>query len=230
LQRGAGKEPGTVVLIEPRKHNALGFVVKNLLENLGPEWKMILFHGTENEEWVKNMMEGDWLAFKERITLSNLGTANLVYPGGYNTLLKSKEFHEKIPTELFLVAQTDSMICPQNKDLLDKFLQYDYIGAPWNIDIPAVGNGGFSLRRKSKMLEIIEKYPSVDPGDHEDRYYARNILEIGGKVPSKEEAREFSQEQMSFPMSFGVHAPWKHGIDILEDQCTGYSILKELQE
>jgi hypothetical protein len=109
-------------------------------------------------------------------------------------------------------------------------LQYDYIGAPWKIDIPAVGNGGFSLRRKSKMLEIIEKYPSVDPGDHEDRYYARNILEIGGKVPSKEEAREFSQEQMSFPMSFGVHAPWKHGIDISEDQCTGYSILKELQE
>ena len=40
----------------------------------------------------------------------------------------------------------------------DEFLEYDYIGAPWNVPAGSrnnIGNGGFSLRRK--FLEVSSK-------------------------------------------------------------------------
>jgi len=230
LQRGGAKEAGTVVLVEPRKHKALGFVVKNLMENLGPEWSLVLFHGTANKEWLEEKLQKELSMYKDRITLHNLMVENVSYPDGYNTLLTSREFHEKIPTELFLVAQTDSMICPQHKNLLDNFIQYDYVGGPWNggFDID-IGNGGFSLRRKSKMLEILDKYPVRPPNEYEDYYYGKRILDLNGKVPSKEEAKLFSQEEISSPKSFGVHKFWSKGIHVSEEQCRGVGELQSLQ-
>jgi hypothetical protein len=41
--------------------------------------------------------------------------------------------------------------------LIEKFIDYDYVGAPWNSMPLAVGNGGFSLRKRSTMLKIIDK-------------------------------------------------------------------------
>ena len=58
--------------------------------------------------------------------------------------LTSKEFYHNFPTEIFLIFQTDSVICNENKDLLDDFMKYDYVGAQWK---DAVGIGGFSLKK-----------------------------------------------------------------------------------
>lgn len=64
--------------------------------------------------------------------------------------------YENIPTETFLIFQTDTLINPKYKDLIYEFIDYDYVGAPW-ISNGDVGNGGLSLRKKSKMIEIIKK-------------------------------------------------------------------------
>jgi hypothetical protein len=80
---------------------------------------------------------------------------------------------------MFLVFQTDSMIL--NKDRIYDFMNYDYVGAPFNTkfkwlqkypktDFYNVGNGGLSLRRKSKMMEILlnNKLKNIN----EDTYFA----------------------------------------------------------
>ena len=103
-----------------------------------------------------------------------------------------------------MVFQTDTLIL--NKSLLNNFLKYDYVGAPWLNKL--VGNGGLSLRSKSKMIEVCK---AVDPNfvDHEDNYFCwQNIIQL--KRPSFEEAQTFSVETVFHEKSFGIHAPWKH--------------------
>ena len=165
----------TALIIEPRKHRAFEFVMNNFLTNLDERWNFMVFHGTENELYVNEILTTKFQDQSERITTINLGVPNMTIDE-YSALMMSKDFLDKIPTEVFLVFQTDSMICPNFKDNLEKFIPYDYVGAPWTWKHPpwrapqenptaedAVGNGGLSLRRKTKMLEILEKCPVLKP-------------------------------------------------------------------
>ena len=214
----------TAFIIEPRKHKALEFVLKNFLENLSNEWSFIIFHGNLNKEYVKNIVDTKLSKYKNRITLKSIHKDN-IGASEYSQLLTSRSFYKQIPTEIFLIFQTDSMIIPKNKDNILKFLDYDYVGAP--ILFRSVGNGGLSLRRKSKMLEIIDKVPymripfikSSHCIDHEDIYFSLSahyrilaslMTDISINKPSAEEAELFSSESYINSKSFGIHAPWKY--------------------
>lgn len=192
----------TAVIVEPRKHAALAHVLKNFLENLSDEWNIILYHGTQNVEYVNAILA---TIGTSRISLRNLGVANLTIPD-YNRLMTSPAFYVTLPTETILVFQTDTLIFPKHKDLINKFLEYHYVGAPWPRKSPAsLGNGGLSLRKKSKMLEIIAKNPYR--GQPEDVYFSipRNVTLY---TPSHEEAMQFSVENIFSNVSFGGHQPW----------------------
>jgi hypothetical protein len=191
----------TAVIVEPRKHKALPFVLENFLTNLSDEWDIIIMHGNKNEEYVDDIIENSLSSFENRISKVNLNVDNLTI-SDYNNMLKSKEFYEKIPTEIFLIFQTDTVICENDKDLINKFLEYDYVGAPWRNG--GVGNGGLSLRRKSKMLEIISNCPTKN--ENEDVFFANPCVDI--YKPSYEDAKEFSVEQVYNKRSFGVHKAW----------------------
>jgi hypothetical protein len=79
--------------------------------------------------------------------------------GTYNALLLSKTFYTRFAAyEHVLIHQLDAFVFA---DALDRFcaLRYDYIGAPWSHDPSArriVGNGGFSLRRVSTALRVLD--------------------------------------------------------------------------
>jgi len=192
----------TAIIVEPRRHAALEFVLTNFLENLSDEWNIIVFHGTENIEYVANI-SNKLEKIKKRITLHNLGIRNLT-TSDYSRLFATRSFYNNIPTETFLVFQTDTMIFAKNKDILHQFMAYDYVGAPWPSAMHGtrVGNGGLSLRKKSKMLHIIDSRPYR--GEPEDVYFSSNPL----YKPTVEEALRFSVEQIFFPESFGCHKPW----------------------
>ena len=69
--------------------------------------------------------------------------------------------NEVIDTEYALVVQGDGFILNGDKWNPD-FLNYDYIGSVWGLDVSErVGNGGFSLRSK-KFLEASTKLESDD--------------------------------------------------------------------
>ncbi len=123
------------------------------------------------------------------------------------------ELNKHVDTDYILLVQHDGFIL-NPKVWTDKFLKYDYIGAPWlvadwsvnNFDFPrellgqeVVGNGGFSLRSK-KLLSLTaelgeKKLTRFNPEDLAICIYHRELMEKNGiKFSPVELARQFSFE------------------------------------
>ena len=96
----------TAIIIEPRKHHALEFVLNNALYCLSSEWKIILFHGNDNVEYVNKIAER---LNTERLCLIQLNISNLDLFSYSGLLVTKSEIYDSIFTEHFLVFQTDSM-------------------------------------------------------------------------------------------------------------------------
>jgi hypothetical protein len=223
-------EKYTAIIVEPREHKALEFVLNNFVENLSDNWNFIIFHGNKNIDYILNILKTPLLSKNiYRIKLINLNVNNLTIRD-YNNLLVSKDFYNKIPTEVFLIFQTDSIICKENKNLINEFIKYDYVGAPLKVKL--VGNGGLSLRRKSKMLEILNNCEYKN--EPEDVYFSVACDNIDLNKPDYEKSKEFGVEAIYHPNSFGVHKLWKFlsekEIDDKNKYCTGVFELIELNK
>ena len=199
----------TAIIVEPRKHASFSFVLENFLKILSSEWNIIIFHGRLNNEYVNNIILNKLDHYKDRISTINLNVENLK-PSEYSFLFKQNFFYNKIPTETFLVFQTDTIIFEKNKELINIFLKYDYVGAPWGSSVKGinnfVGNGGLSLRKKSKMLEIIKN--DIDKYNLPEDVYFSCTDKVKLFKPSKEEAKLFSVEYLFSGVTFGTHQPW----------------------
>lgn len=194
----------TALIIEPREHPALSYVINNFLHNLSCEWDFIVFHGINNKDYVMDIVNN--LHDQDRFTLINLLVDNLD-PDAYSDLFKKDEFYSNIKTETFLIFQTDTMILEKNKNVINIMLNYDYVGAPWPWHNNAVGNGGLSLRKKSKMLEIIKK-KGYEPGN-EDVYFSF-VKNIRYNIPKYNIAKMFSVEGLFYLNPFGIHRCWHY--------------------
>lgn len=204
----------SAIIIEPRQHKALKYVLENFLINLSTEWNIILFHGTANINFINDILTTHLHNHKERVTLVNMHIDTLsirdycnIFFGRF--LINNRMIYDYIPTETFLVFQTDTLIL--NGPMINRFLEYDYVGAPWAhrpYNNQTVGNGGLSLRKKSKMLEIIKKENSkkmnVFP---EDVFFSCPEI-VSLNKPTHEEARFFSVEECFSRFSFGCHKTW----------------------
>jgi hypothetical protein len=198
----------TCVIVEPREHKYLLPVIDNMLNNIPNETIIQVYHGNRNKTTLLNEYK---TLVNEKIWLFDLELDNLTFKQ-YNTLLTSTTFYENVKGENMLVFQTDSCINSNNKHGYKEYLEYDYVGAPWknncdwvfvNNNPGKVGNGGFSLRKKSSCLKALQhvKYSS----GNEDMYFA-NIPFFN--YPSN--PKSFSVELCYHPNPFGVHAAWKH--------------------
>ena len=213
----------TAVIVEPREHKALDFVLQNFNDNLSVEWQFIVFHGNKNKEYTEKICKRIFIP--ERIKLENLNVDNLTITE-YNKLLYSEEFYNKIPTETFLIFQTDTIICSKHKELINKFLDYDYVGAPWiNKN---VGNGGLSLRKKSKMLEILNNC-NHDDNTNEDIFFSESCDKVTINKPTYDDAKLFSIETVNSDKSFGIHKAYNYlDINTINGWCPEINILNEL--
>jgi hypothetical protein len=104
-----------MIIVEPRKHKALPFVLQNFTENLNEDWNFIIYHGTQNESMVKSIISTFSESIKNLITLVNLKVKNISV-AGYSTMFFCPTFYHNIPTETFLIFQTDSIILRENKE------------------------------------------------------------------------------------------------------------------
>ena len=218
----------TAIIVEPRKHKALSFVLNNFCENLSNDWNFIIFHGNLNIDYISDIIKGKLSNHKHRISMLNLNVDNLTIPDYNRLFINNFEFYDKIPTEIFLVFQTDTMINTQYKDLINDFLEYDYVGAPWIWTTPygQVGNGGLSLRKKSKMLEIMKN--GKNKHLNEDVYFSMsNVIKLN--KPTFEKAKEFSMEMIFSEKSFGCHKSYAYiNNSILFKTYPDIELLKEL--
>jgi hypothetical protein len=232
-RQSGGSELGTAVIIEPRaaKQAALEFVIRNVVDNLPTNWNVLIFHGVENKEATTKFLETLSDTEKSRVSTKDIGLTNMD-TNAYNSLMMSDRLLDAIPTELFLIIQTDSMICSPGKGLLENFVKYDYVGAPWRGQEgeKAVGNGGFSLRRKSVMRKLVEKCDK--DGKNEDGFFAAGCEGAVAKRPPPEEAEKFSVETIfKGKQPFAIHNAWHYlrdKTDALDGMCPGYKKLVEL--
>lgn len=115
---------GVAVIVEPRRHYLLEFVLRNTAHFLGQHgWAMLVIHGTDNEAYVKGITDG-WsgVAFK------SIGKANQT-AAEYNHTCTTAEFWEYLRLhKRMAIFQTDMLWM---RELKPEFLQYDLIGAPW---------------------------------------------------------------------------------------------------
>lgn len=202
----------TAVIVEPRKHIALNLVLSNFNKNLNDDWKFLIYHGNLNEEFIREIIIANGM--ENRCKMISLNVDNLSI-NCYNKLLYSHFFYENIDTDFFLIFQTDTLISNKYKDNIYNFLNYHYVGAPWK-NLNKVGNGGLSLRKKSKMIEMTTKGGYIkNNGEfhYEDRFFTNTTgdnIDIDLNIPNVEEAKQFSVETIFSDNSFGLHKPWNY--------------------
>jgi hypothetical protein len=199
----------SAIMVEPRQHSAYELVLRNFLENLSSEWQFHLFVGHENEEYVRSIVNrmSDEKSKENRVCIHNIGISNLSAREYCKLFIDPSFLYHFIQTETFLVFQTDCLINPNDKHLINEFLylDYDYVGAPW-VHSQQVGNGGLSLRKKTKMLEIINN-KIWDGEEFEDYFFS---FYPGIHKPLASHAKFFSVETLFTEHSFGLHKCWNY--------------------
>lgn len=258
------------VIIEPRKHELLIPIVQNALTVLDKEWKIQIFHGTDNEAFIANSVLKYEIA-QGRIFMSSLGVDNITQPQ-YSKLMLMPYFWENVLGENILIFQTDSILCGSSSKKIDDFLKFDYVGAPYDDHVVGcfvyrdasgyraiserdiglsdlirtgateiqnhrtfVGNGGLSLRKRSKTLDVLLRFRISGSflWFAEDDYYSCIAQDVrtGMVAADLESAKTFSVGGIYQSDAFGVHQPWtflnKQDIDSLANSCQEYrSILR----
>lgn len=131
----------------------------------------------------------------------------------YNYVLTNPDFWFRfVHFDRVLIFQHDSKLL---KAIDDEFLDYDYVGAPWRVDMPwrlasgAGGNGGLSIRNPRVMRSICQTYP-YDRTANEDVYFCGWLERLGFKIAPEEVCRRFSCESVFFLGTCGYHAIDKH--------------------
>lgn len=112
-----------------------------------------------------------------------------------------------INTSHFLVVQYDSWVLDTSM-WIAKFLEFDYIGAPWKQyhDPWKVGNGGFSLRSTAFARWAAEHLTFKQPEDEAlCRTYRRELEGAGFKFAPLWAANIFAFEDILPRKTFGFH-------------------------
>lgn len=209
------------VLIEYRNFPHIEFILRNNINKLGSEWSHTIICGILNYEYILKITDN----ISSNIKVIKTPYENL-NQSTYSKFLSTIEFWNFFEGEKILIYQEDSIIFKSN---INDFMHWDYIGAPWpknqNDNINCVGNGGFSLRTKQCMIDVIKKISLENTIFEsstlnfmknckmvlgpEDVYFSLNMIRYNiGKVSDWDSAYKFSSESISNQNSFGGHNFW----------------------
>jgi hypothetical protein len=192
-----------VINFEQILKNHIYFLNKN---NKDIKWGLQIFHSGSNENFIRNIVDS-W----ENVVLTKLDIED-IDKKSHTELLKSVEFWELVEGETVLNFQIDSLLL---RELSDDFLQYDFIGAPWSKSKEGkfIGNGGLSIRKKSKTIEYLKKY-EIEKDVWEDIFFVKYLQD--NQLPDILTAMEFSVEDIFYPYPVGLHNPIKIPIPLLK--------------
>ena len=211
-----------MVIVEPRDHKLLKDVIENFDKNMSIEWDLYVFHGKSHRKFAEEAVS----SIKNRnVYLLSLDTDNLT-ADGYNSLFTKVRFWNKINAEHILVFQTDTVICENSLNKINKFLKYSYVGCPFDDkkvgDHPIWGNyafygiGGLSIRKKSFMVDCIKKNPDIEDNYAEDILFSKCIKDNGNPENiTIDVLNNFCTQHIYTKNSFGAH---KVNIDLPNDQ------------
>ena len=209
------------VIVETREHKALPFVLNNFMSVLPDDWRLQIFHGSNNLDYIKEVIRKDeLLEGLEDTVFTNLGIDSITADDSSLEIMLTEDFWNKVVGETVLYFECDTMLCPNSEYKVGDFEHFDYIGGYWgnqldmlDNDYSKVMNGGLSIRKKSFMLDIIknELQPYLDRGGNpcEDYFVTDRIR----NRPKVRDVLNFSIDNgYMYPLDgkapFGLHKPW----------------------
>ncbi|KAF3918439.1 hypothetical protein ABW21_db0201755 [Orbilia brochopaga] len=123
-----------------------------------------------------------------------------------------KSFYKILePAEWLFIFQTDSMICANSGQSLNDWVdkEYTWVGASWGKAMKYGGNGGFSLRRISHILRLLESQVRFADEPLEDHWMTERLAHMPGtKMANGTEEMAFSVELVPYPRPLGYHTGW----------------------
>jgi hypothetical protein len=229
------------VIVETRKHKALDFVLNNFISNLPADWKIQIFHGSENFDYLQNIVEK--IKDKDRIIFTDLNVKDM-YHDDYVDMFTKEKFWSLCEGDIILTFQVDTMLCSNSKFKVSDFEHHDYIGGYWGTKIyplneehHVVMNGGLSIRNKKAIIESIrnkkEEYLKNGGNPCEDYLFSTCIE----NKPTTGDVLKFSIDNgyvspLNMEAPFGVHQPWSNkggAYDDIKNVCDGVETLSSLQ-
>lgn len=204
--------PSAMVIVEPRQHKHLAYVLENFDRRMPATWDLYIFHGIKNEQYARNAAHN--ITKRRKVHFVALGTDNLTVDE-YNVLLKSPErFWSKIQAENILVFQTDAILCSGTNFSISNFDHLGYIGCAYDLkagkgthwkDNSYWGVGGLSFRKKSAALDCIANLPHT-PEMPEDVFFSECVDAGYGVRPTDgNQLAEFCSQGGFYRKSFGAH-------------------------
>lgn len=151
------------------------YIIRANIHRLGPEWALLIFFGSEEGRAALDAALGSpaniiWkpitLAGKREISITKHEA---------NWFRLSMDFWGQIPQGLqhVLMFESDSLVL-QGPGCVERFLQYSYVGSPWNTStmwgrkraFAQGGNGGFSLRRLDAAVAAVQSSLNMKNRDY----------------------------------------------------------------
>jgi len=227
-------------LIEYRILPHIEVLLRNTILNLGYDWSYTIICGKENYSFMEKMANDIHKNIKVINTKHDFMNQNI-----YNNFLLTTSFWNLFTGEKILIYQGDSFIFKSN---IEEFLHWDYIGSPFSFDCVKpinVGNGALSLRSKSKMLEVLNRFP-IDKIDKaiflpntieykleqefdyipEDIYFSQILQTYKiGTVADYNTANQFSSETVYTEDCFSTYCMWR-GCKIWKHKLNKYFEIK----
>jgi len=155
------QSPNAIVLFETRELEHLEFTLKYTYSQLQNNfWSAYIFCSPINVDGIKSMLQGYNVHFVVIDTEFNRKIEDI---NDYNRLLLSKRLWKYFISqgiEKILLFQEDSILFRTG---VEDYLQYDYIGAPWNNKKHGkmcpleYGNGGLTIRNTQLSLKLLQE-------------------------------------------------------------------------
>jgi len=212
-------------LVETRPIPHLPALFSHMVSVTPPEWRFMFMGSPEAIAFMRASFRISTLEKSKKLeitelpsnyTLDNRESISQMFtdPYLYSTLLA--------PAEHLLVFQPDSIFCTNSAETVNDWLDWDWVGAPWSTTAQHGGNGGLSLRKVSKVLQVLKKERRPDnDGELEDLWLTNRIAQLkGSNMPNATISKHFSVESVWDDKPLGYHVGWlgvHHG-QIWDDQ------------
>ena len=207
-----------ICLIEFRRLKWLRYIVNQIAKVYGgTDVSLYVVHGKKNRRLFADIVK----------PYKNVQTVEYPYDNidrdKYADICCDAQFYGLFKTQFVLKMEWDSYI---RKRVPAEFFRYAYVGAPWQgypndyqgenifkrLGNKLVGNGGFSLRKVSRMIEICEGSVARPRNVGEDVFLTNHLRD--DEVPDPKKASEFSVEFVYNADPVGLHHVWTiHEID-----------------
>ncbi|KAJ3024170.1 hypothetical protein HKX48_005573 [Thoreauomyces humboldtii] len=201
------------LLVETREKPTLIPILLHYMATTPPDWPFHVMHSTENAHVFSSRALRPYIASGRLSTSVIPPTVVLNSAQTVSQFLTSRWIWEQLEAEHIFFWQLDAMLCSNSDQSIDSYLHYDWVGAPWpHRRKLRGGNGGFSMRRKSRMLRCIDSQTWQKGGPNEDVWFSQCMATFPDAVlPTYEQSMEWAIEAQESPRFLGIHKPWGAG-------------------